>query len=76
MSRYSSKSYLEAHHLIPISLQPDFEIPLDIVHNFFCFCPHCHNAVHVACDILTQLVKNRPILPKGSLVKFLNFPIP
>lgn len=59
------KPFLEAHHLIPMSLQGSFEAPLDTAHNVFCLCPHCHRAIHHAekplvRDIIDTLVDRRP----------------
>lgn len=41
--------YLEAHHLIPMKAQSDFEklgINLDRLENMVALCPTCHRAVH------------------------------
>jgi 5-methylcytosine-specific restriction protein A len=72
VSRFSRKPYLEAHHLVPMALQGDFNKKLDTVHNVFCLCPYCHRAVHhaeegFARDILAKLVKHRSILDSYSL---------
>jgi predicted HNH restriction endonuclease len=72
VSRFSKKPYLEAHHLVPIGLQKDFEKPLDTIHNVFCLCPYCHRAVHhaevpVARNILSNLAAKRPILKAFNL---------
>lgn len=72
ISRFSRKPYLEAHHLIPISLQGEFTEPLDTIHNVFCLCPYCHRAVHhaeesIARGILSSLADTRDVLNRFSL---------
>lgn len=71
-SRFRRLPYLEAHHLIPMSLQGDFSESLDSVHNVFCLCPYCHRAIHhaeesVARNILNSLAQSRNILSRYSL---------
>lgn len=65
LSRSTKKPYLEAHHLIPMSLQKNIETPLDTLGNIFCLCPHCHRAIHLAeknttRNIIDNLVEKRP----------------
>jgi len=72
ISRYSKKPYIEAHHLIPISLQNEFGSPLDTVDNVFSLCPYCHRAVHhaeenTARDILETLASRREVLDSFDL---------
>lgn len=38
--------YIEAHHLIPISNQDDFEYSLDVKANIVPLCPNCHAKIH------------------------------
>ena len=72
ISRYSRDPFLEAHHLIPLGLQGDFDKPLDTLTNVFSLCPHCHRAVHhaeevLARQILEKLAEIRPVLNDFSL---------
>ena len=46
ISRGSDKPYLEAHHLIPISAQEEFEYSLDVPANIVALCSVCHNEIH------------------------------
>ena len=46
ISNVTGKNYMEAHHLIPISKQDDFEYSLDKVANVKCICPNCHRLIH------------------------------
>ena len=52
--------YQEAHHLIPMKAQRDFNQNLDVFENIVCLCPLCHKAIHNAnkegkLEILTRL---------------------
>lgn len=40
------KPYMEAHHIIPMNSQDDFDCSLDIVENLASLCPACHREVH------------------------------
>ena len=42
--------YMEAHHLIPMCAQKDFDINLDRIENIVCICPTCHSAIHLGND--------------------------
>ena len=42
--------YMEAHHLIPMCAQKNFEANLDRVENIVCICPTCHSAIHLGND--------------------------
>ena len=41
------KPYMEAHHLVPMSAQKDFEMNIDRVENIVSLCPICHSAIHL-----------------------------
>ena len=40
------KQYMEAHHLIPMAAQKDFNINIDRIENIVSICPVCHSAIH------------------------------
>lgn len=40
--------YCEAHHLIPMARQTEFNVSLDVVANIVCLCPSCHAKAHRA----------------------------
>ncbi len=42
--------YIEAHHLIPMSAQKDFDTNIDRVENIVALCPNCHKAIHYGDD--------------------------
>lgn len=48
ISHVSGKRYMEAHHLIPLSLQEEFDYDLDVPGNIVSLCPNCHRKIHHA----------------------------
>lgn len=65
-SKATGKNYLEAHHIIPVSLYSQFNAHLDVIENVVAVCPHCHRALHhaeptFAIPILDRLVSQRPV---------------
>ena len=63
-SRANNQNYVEAHHLVPIQLQPKFFYSLDVESNIVSLCPVCHRMIHLATnsekkDIITQLYNKR-----------------
>lgn len=80
VSKATGKNYLEAHHIIPVSLSQQFSQQLDVKENVVCLCPFCHRALHhaeprVAIPILNRVVKQRPVFEKFgvSLEDLYNF---
>ncbi len=72
VSRFSRRNYLEAHHLIPLGLQAQFQPKLDTIENIYCLCTYCHRAVHhaeepLARNILGTLSEKRDILNKYAI---------
>lgn len=58
----NNKNYTEAHHLIPLSNQDEFEYSLDIPENIISLCSNCHNLLHYGLDkekILRKLYEER-----------------
>jgi 5-methylcytosine-specific restriction protein A len=47
-SQVTGESYVEAHHLIPMKVQAEFEYSLDVTGNIVSLCPNCHRAIHLA----------------------------
>lgn len=65
----NGKPYMEAHHLIPMSVQEDFDNSLDVDANIVSLCPTCHRKLHHGKDIKSELKKlfdNRIALLKQS----------
>lgn len=46
ISKSSGKQYVEAHHLIPMKAQGDFEYSIDVPANIISLCPTCHRRLH------------------------------
>lgn len=53
----NGKTYMEAHHLIPMSAQDDFNNSLDVDANIVSLCPSCHRKLHHGKDIGVELKK-------------------
>ncbi|MDM5358813.1 HNH endonuclease [Peribacillus sp. ACCC06369] len=47
-SATTGENYVEAHHLIPMEFQDQFENSLDVEANIISLCPLCHKTVHHA----------------------------
>ena len=45
-SEVTSQQFVEAHHLIPMGFQGDFEVSIDVPENIISLCPNCHRAFH------------------------------
>lgn len=46
ISKYNSRNYVEAHHLIPMQYQEEYECSLDIHANIVSICLVCHKKIH------------------------------
>ena len=72
-SGISNLQYVEAHHLIPMKYQNQFEKSLDIPENIVALCPNCHRAIHHGTDnckkeILEKLFRERkPLLNENGI---------
>lgn len=68
----SGKKYMEAHHLVPIGAQDEFENSLDVDANIVCLCPNCHRKLHYGKDIESNLKKlfseRKDLLKKSGIV--------
>lgn len=49
--------YTEAHHLIPMAYQGDFEYSIDIEENIVSLCSNCHNEIHYGANAETLISK-------------------
>lgn len=69
LSRTTGKPFVEAHHLIPMKLQANFGVSLDIKENICSLSPFAHRKLHlagfdeIANDVLS-LIQKRPGLLK------------
>ncbi len=62
--------YMEAHHIIPMMFQKDFNFNIDRLENLICICPLCHKAIHYGCqtvkiELLTLIYEKKA----GELAK-------
>jgi 5-methylcytosine-specific restriction enzyme A len=48
MSNSTGKMYVEAHHVIPMEYQDNYEFSLDVPENIVALCPNCHRKIHMA----------------------------
>lgn len=64
---FISKNYVEAHHLVPMQYQEQFENSLDIHANIVSICLVCHKKIHFELfdDKLFNIRKERLI--KGGI---------
>lgn len=46
------RMYMEAHHLIPLASQAEFENSLNQEQNVVCLCPNCHREIHLGMNRL------------------------
>lgn len=46
INKSNNKQYVEAHHLIPMSYQGEYEYSIDILSNLVSLCPNCHKKIH------------------------------
>lgn len=65
LSRTTGKPFVEAHHLIPMKLQANFDVSLDIKENVCSLSPFAHRKLHlagfddIAKDVMS-LIERRP----------------
>ena len=48
VSSVTGENYVEAHHLVPLEFQPQFEKSLDVEANIISLCAMCHKKIHHA----------------------------
>ena len=44
--RNADVPYMEPHHLVPLSMQRQFDVSLDVEENIVSLCSTCHNHIH------------------------------
>lgn len=47
-SKKTERNFVEAHHLIPMEKQGEFDVSLDVPENILSLCPNCHRMFHHA----------------------------
>lgn len=46
ISEATKMPFMEPHHLIPVSLESEFQNSLDVEANIISLCPNCHRSIH------------------------------
>lgn len=76
-SNKTNKSYMEAHHLIPVCFQQDiwkkYQINIDCLENLVSLCPNCHKAFHYGTkEVKTKMIESlyEKIIPKYKSINF------
>jgi 5-methylcytosine-specific restriction enzyme A len=64
ISKFNQRNYIEAHHLIPLQYQEQFDSSLDIHANIVSICLACHKKIHFGIfkdkkEILEKLFNSR-----------------
>ncbi|KAA0796730.1 DUF3578 domain-containing protein [Bacillus sp. JAS102] len=71
VSEVSGENFVEAHHLIPMSLQSNFPWSLDVPGNIVSLCPNCHRKIHHAVKSeKLQIIEDLYLQRKGVLSSF------
>ena len=66
ISSAKGQPYIEAHHLVPIGKQDNYDVSLDVSSNIVALCPLCHKRLHHGRakdkkDFLKQLLSKRAV---------------
>lgn len=69
ISAKSGNQFMEAHHLIPMEFQDEFEPSIDVPQNIISLCPNCHRAFHNSEDTIRRELINRFYEKRVSLLK-------
>ncbi|TCS96630.1 MrcB family domain-containing protein [Hazenella coriacea] len=71
VSNVTGKNFVEAHHLIPLAKQGEFQYSLDVPGNIISLCPNCHRAIHLATPEQNQkIIKKLYHSRKDKLVSY------
>ena len=64
--KHSNELYAEAHHIVPMSKQKDYNCNLDVIANIACLCSNCHRKIHYGEDA-PKLIEKLYNLHKDTL---------
>lgn len=77
ISKKSGHQFVEAHHLIPMEYQGQFEYSIDVPENIISLCPNCHRAFHYSEDAVKKELlqsflnlRQKGLLERGISVDF------
>lgn len=73
ISGINRKPYVEAHHLIPMLAQIDFENTIDFADNIVALCPTCHRNIHYG--TINEKEKMLKFFFKNRKLKYPNYGI-
>ncbi|AOX43736.1 hypothetical protein S100390_v1c03930 [Spiroplasma sp. NBRC 100390] len=67
-------NYLEAHHIVPVSMKDSFSQDLDVEENMIAICPNCHKSFHYSINdnkikIIDEVWKKKTSLSKLKITK-------
>lgn len=69
INKKSSKQYMEAHHLVPMSKQGSLEFDIDVPENILCLCPTCHRKFHLAQDSDKKEILSKAFTDRKDVLK-------
>jgi 5-methylcytosine-specific restriction protein A len=70
VSARNNSNFMEAHHLIPIEFQKNFQNSLDVPENIISLCPNCHRAIHLSLsEIKNKIIEKFHAQRKNKLVE-------
>lgn len=59
VAKSTGEQYMEGHHAIPMKLQDNFDVSLDVYANVICLCPICHRLLHYGKDEAKETVMDK-----------------
>jgi len=68
ISRSTGSQYMEAHHLVPIAFQGEYQQPLDQDDNIYCLCSVCHDKIHYGVPEDVREIVGKLLKKKGEVL--------
>ena len=68
ISETTGEQFVEAHHLIPMKYQDQFEVSLDVPENIISLCPNCHRAFHNSTSKIKEELINKFYIQRIKLL--------
>lgn len=68
ISGVTGRQFVEAHHLIPMEYQDDFDPSIDVPENIISLCPNCHRAFHNSTNKIKENLINKFLLQRKNLL--------
>jgi 5-methylcytosine-specific restriction protein A len=78
ISQKTRNLYVEAHHLVPMKFQSNFNFPLDCFDNIISLCPNCHRGIHLGIVehkrfLINSIFGSRPVINNFSIDNLYSF---